>query len=72
MNAIKQYHHTVPKLIGKIDYGKYIYAICRCPVDTRYGLIVDKSDLTEYERETGWCCIHCNDCGSDTEVLIGE
>ena len=72
MNAIKQYHHTVPKLIGKIDYDKYIYAICRCPVDTRYGLIVDKSDLTEYERETGWCCIHCNDCGSDIEVFIGE
>ena len=28
MSPIKQYHHTTPKLIGKIDYNKYVYGVC--------------------------------------------
>lgn len=72
MNYIKQYHHTTPKLIGKTNCDKYIYAICRCPVDTRYGLMVNKDDLTEYEKETGWCYIHCNNCRLDIEVKLSS
>lgn len=67
---VKMFHHTTPKLIGKIDYDKYIYAICRCPADTRYGLMINRDDLTEYEKETGWCYIHCEKCDTDIELAI--
>ena len=65
---VKMFHHTTPKLIGKINYDEYIYAHCLCPIDTKYGLMIPQKDLTEYEKETGWCYIHCCNCGLDTEV----
>lgn len=72
MNAIQQYHHTIPKLIKKINHDKYIYALCHCPMDSRYGLVIDRNDLTEYEKETGFCYIHCTICGSDIAIGIGK
>ena len=69
---IQQYHHRNPQLLGQINYDRYIYAICRCPKDTRYGLVVDRNELTEYEKETGYCYIHCDTCGSDIVVGIGK
>ena len=30
--------------------------------------MISQSDLTKYEKETGWCYIHCCNCGLDTEV----
>lgn len=68
MNYVKQYHHITPKLIGKIDYDKYVYAICRCPIDARYGLMINQDDLAEREKGTGWCYMHCDNCGLNTEV----
>lgn len=33
--------------------------------------MISQSDLTKYEKETGWCYIHCCNCGLDTEVKYG-
>lgn len=72
MNTIQQYHHRKPQLLGQRKHDRYIYAICRCPKDTRYGLVVDRNELTEYEKETGYCYIHCTICGSDIAIGIGK
>lgn len=52
-----------PQIIYPIDETKYVYAICRCPLDTRYGLrMLRKPGVKEY-------LFHCDDCGSDIRVI---
>lgn len=65
-------HHRKPQLVGQLNYDRYIYAICRCPKDLRYGLVVDRNELTEGEKRTGHCYIHCDICGSDITIGIGR
>ena len=74
-------HHVTPKYNGVTIYdNNHVYANCRCPVDTRYGLMINLDDLTEHEKETGECYIHCDNCGADiilhfkpsTKALLGH
>lgn len=65
---VKMFHHTTPVKLGALDHKKYIYAICRCPVDTSYGLRIERTNFTKEEKECGWCHIHCEKCGSDIEL----
>lgn len=50
-----------PNPLGEVDESKYIYGICRCQVDYGYGMtILPIDNLTNHEKETGKCCMHCN------------
>ena len=64
------FHHTTPVKLGVLDYKKYIYAICKCPVDTSYGLRIERANLTKEEKKCGWCHIHCEKCDTDIELAI--
>lgn len=62
-------HHATPKFNGCAVYdNNHVYATCLCPVDTRYGLMINLDDLTEHEKEIGKCRIHCDNCGADIIV----
>lgn len=46
---------------GEVDESKYIYGICRCQVDYGYGMtILPIDNLTDNEKETGKCRMHCS------------
>ena len=56
-------HHTSPKLIPE-NTDQYVVAHCRCPVDTKYGLIIHKDNLDEGEKQSGVCCMYCSNCNT--------
>lgn len=65
-------HHGIPELIGigKFDENKYIYAVCRCPLPYGYAIKIPWNDLTEHEKETGACHVHCDNCGTDSTICF--
>ena len=68
--SAEKIHYTTPIKYGVVNYEKYVYAICRCPLGLSYGLRIDRSNLTDEEIESGWCHIHCEKCGSSIAVAI--
>lgn len=51
-----------PEIVYPVDNNRYVYAICRCPLDTRYGLKMKrKSGVSEY-------LFHCDICNSNITV----
>jgi len=64
VDKVYMLHHTKPKLIPQ-NTDQYIVAHCRCPIDTKYGLIIHKDDLSKQEKKSGVCCIHCDNCNTD-------
>ena len=55
-----------PEKIFPIDTKKFVYAICKCPVTTEYGIKMPKikgKDVYPFE---------CSVCGCKGEVIIGN
>lgn len=68
--SVEKIHYITPIKLGIMDCDKYVYAICRCPLDLSYGLRIDRSNLTDEEIKSGWCHIHCEKCSSDIALAI--
>ena len=63
-------HSRKPTLINpNFDKNKWIVGHCKCPVDTRYGLVVSVNFLSSEERKNNICRMYCSDC--DTYVTVG-
>lgn len=53
---------TEPTYIKSFD-NSHVYAICKCPVSTDYGIIIDK----QYTHPS-WYRFKCTKCGLEGEV----
>lgn len=55
-----------PEMVVPIDQTKYVYAFCRCPLDTRYAI--------KMKRQKGVSVypFKCDICGTSGEVISPE
>lgn len=52
-----------PELVYPADNTKYVYALCRCPLDIRYAMKMERRPgVTRYPFE-------CDICGAKGEVV---